>query len=1775
MKPWLEDLSEEWIPQPTPTQEIGNSEEPSAPCVSQSVPSKPRSRLPRLRHSSRSLSEIQVRHIVKNGHLYYKPKSALSERSASDNNITSSPATGALNTMHSRSNSQSFSAESLDSVVHNCTIEQKPLISGQGDGKSMHNTPEWRRRLLKGDMGYGDQKDLFSPMGLENVFQKPSSDGDIDTRKHKSKLGLFKGLGAMPSSPPPWPSTDRAEFGAVGASPGVKSESNVQNLYESPKGNTSVRGSSSVVRHENGWVPRTVSGQIEFENENFSPVYLTTNLEIGGLPQPSPTLRGSDLAQRLRHLGSSPLSTHSTNANLGDHATSQMHGNSSFAKLQDDTLPEDLPTGTPDLGEVGRFVELKRGGYSRDGSFRRRPLSPSPLPKATQRVSDDLTTFGSGAHTDSEKMNVTMPEEMPFDIHSLSQSLATPHRPKAPKHLSPDRAQGSGSPLKLFEAHDTFTSNRLQRRLSQLENKTEKTTINPERINKAEPLNSAETNVRLTSVEEASVQKTTGANSTILVGRSHAQKSRVETFGRGQLDQYQFPEGFTSFPSEDSHLGDSDPEDSPCSDIAPPGTRQPLKFHFSDSPRARESSKSKRQGLTRVSNPFRSSSQLKRQSVRSSSCPAPQQESITEPEYAEGKRGPTSPFKNPTPKRRRTLYSGDDDQDDIFGDNRLTSIKDSHVTMQSVIGRKRKDARHEHSINIADPEVLARRHILRPRNPTPSQRRRDDGLSAEIMEATDAFILSSPKLTTIREHLNSPGGSNTLSDESRAAVVASEVAAFSMKRVQVMKDDSRKKSVTTQDFLDEAVKIMEYIRAKGRPASGLGSLEETESEALIDECNNELPSTSLSFSRPPSREGHLSEWREPNKYELDPNVMSHLRKFQEKESDDFMGFSIRSLRFSRMRGPGSPGANSVVVEQNNIRITDNQERYENTQSHDDNKFNSQPRTNSTHPSTASSMGQTIATASSRRSEHVATLAPEAVVHLIPEQIAGMSFDREKNIWVRQKNPSKELRTNDDNSATLESEDDPFGHIPDLTVDETAELLLQNASSRRRPTAETFLEESEECHALAKGRPVTRESKAIPAVDSSSVPSKASRFAWSFPKTETRATSWSDQETRNGGTREMPQIPTAYSTPKPDENDVEHEIKYFEGRGTAQPAVRNTHVRDITISISSPRPLPKHASEMQYLQGGQQNAASDPQRHDQLWKYADSASTRKKKTNRYHLTGAKTRPTSRNRAFQGDGNISILDDTAPQNYRMQLSMSVSASAFGSRAQDDALVPTVSSPTKGDITFMLSDLPEFTLNQVDECELPHRVIAKRDGNRFSNVLEDRYALGTAGLVKALQDVEPDEPYWEDLRELSLKAKSLTNLHRLDEFCYRLEELDISNNAINQVEGIPFTVRRLQAQKNSLTGLTSWALLMNLQHLDISQNDIDSLDGLSQLVHLRSLKVDNNKVTSLASILQLDGLIELNARGNKIETVDFDGANLSSASILGQCKMLRSLRLCGNKTTKLRVDGYFPNLESLYVDDNSLDKVVGLEDLTCLRTFSAREQTPKADSDAENRVGNLIRNPDVRSLYISVNPARFLDVSQHLLNLQRLELASMGLKALPDNFGQLTPNLRSINLNFNSIKDLRPLLNIKRLNELLIAGNKLARLRTNLAVIGRLTTLAKLDLRGNPLTLRFYAPTIEDRVMSLRYRPFKDDSPDKFILPPRNQDADYQYLSRLDEETRLRRRVHEMMLATSCRSLQELDGLTLDKAKILVKDDIWQRLLCLGIIRRSENTDRNTLE
>ena len=590
------------------------------------------------------------------------------------------------------------------------------------------------------------------------------------------------------------------------------------------------------------------------------------------------------------------------------------------------------------------------------------------------------------------------------------------------------------------------------------------------------------------------------------------------------------------------------------------------------------------------------------------------------------------------------------------------------------------------------------------------------------------------------------------------------------------------------------------------------------------------------------------------------------------------------------------------------------------------------------------------------------------------------------------------------------------------------------------------------------------------------------------------------------------------------------------------------------------------------------------------------------------------------------------------------------------------PLQSSPCRGaDVTFLLSELSEFTIHQADERELQTRALARRP-KASEAAVEDRYAWGNHLLVKALQDAEAREPHWEDLRVASLPGKGLTSLHLLDAMAPRLRRLDLVGNALEQLAGAPGSVRCLDVRGNRLSDLTWWGHLTNLQYLNVSGNRLESLSGFACLIHLRELVADGNAIQSLDGLQEMDGLLKLSLRGNKIAgLVDFDGFQLSRLESLdlgcngiervgglGGLSSLADLRLDRNEMRHIgssrgelppmvnRVDLSFNNLESvalsapapdlrhLNLDNNALvPSRLNLKGVPRLDVLSLRRQsTTQSFSFPEVCT-------EISTLNLSFNPLHDFPDLPPPNALHTLDLASCGLTALPENLATSAPNLQVLNLNSNAIKDIRPLLKLRSLTTLLVAGNRLARLRKTVAVLAQLERLDTLDLRDNPFTLGFYAlavhndaalalqdscagppPSRDAGPVVLRSRDDADDdvrgtnshdlassprrpassgtdtsrNPHRAQLqlhPPsshrhddrqhrRAADADAAHQSRLDPDTRLRRRVHEMLLLGSRSSLRRLDGLPVGEARcaeVMRRDEVWERLVALGVLRRSE--------
>ncbi|KAK0626956.1 hypothetical protein B0T14DRAFT_421424 [Immersiella caudata] len=1799
---WLDSLSEDWVSQHGSDASIAGPSAASAPTNDATTPSKTSrdvagaSRIPRLNPGSKKPSTSGNEN----------SSGILSERSVNENfasltRRTPSKTPSKLSQEikpheRGRYSSRSVSASTSGSVVHN-TVHKSQSASPI---KRRGETPEWKRRLIYGDLSYGEQPDLFTSAatGLENMFKPPLPVPDAPDEESYEEESVVQHEVTLPSSPPLYardPSTVEIHVDeSVQELPqaharraptsmqyrrteeslehSLDSEQSVARESCTPGGSTTEQTAFSA--HQPDRVApesRKFSGRSDVRHEDFSPILLERRQASNGKETFGPAdLPPNELRKRLEKLRQNQMIL------AADYEASEIHGNAEA---------------TADYEELGMFVNFRRGGRSGDGSFRHHVLSSGINDTSELNPEESLQ-----ASTPKQFPTVRMETFEETDRYSA----ASPDLPRPP-NPSPQKRQdqvNSGSPLKLFQPYDTFTNQTLLRRLSQFQG-------------------SVEDESRLESVreiEDYSAEFDQGDFGD-LAARSRAQQAwedeeelnqnyssaSYNQFGTGKFDGYEFHDEY-SYQSNDPSGLDGDKENHGPEDSVQRPRIFDVSHDSSPTEDAEELLVQRKRGKSNASTVSRRSSRAEVDWKRELHAPFPKvPEPVSTPRRkdraSEIKRPRTSPSKDPTPKRRRTLHKSDVAYGVEGHPQAIDSVQLSHQQMQSIIGKKRKDARHGDPNELADAEVLATREMLRPRTPTPTQR--------------SSLQRDRPPLAEIEK---SPARSTR-----KSLPAAPHLHGMSL-------DSDRKPSIKTEDFINEANKIMAMIRSKAGIASGLASLEESDAENIQQQQQQNMDSsyqesTQEPFSRPPSREGRPPLARLSTRQE-DPEVAERLKKYEEpSDMGDIIGSSVRStalaqeaLRSARGRTDrdtmDSNGSrpffmdDSVISDPPNIRISHNP--------------NWQPADgpNSGAPTHASSnsshsTGRSIPTGSSRGSENRKVIAPESVLHLIPDQVGNMVLDRQRNIWIKRKPgsaPPKKPRSNYLPSEA--SEDDPFADIPDLTVDMTMEMQnLRLLTAQKQPSAQDA--------PLNAMTPPT-----------ASKPTKLSSLRMS-------------QLEEEFGESQDQSVDQADSRLNDDCEEVEHEITINEDRVDSSRKRRN-----LTISFSSPI-----ASVIQDQPEGADSANNEEDTSEQMGdSFTQNSMKRGRKVSLARTKASNDSSRSRSRSQRPARHLSVRGQTfmarpisridereeesaldriknQSQGTNMELSIVAENSAVSREADNNArqtslsfVVTTPAGPRHCDAagvdaapiisqyvgTLSLSPLSEFTVHHGEET-MPleasyvvgdHRLVT---GDHSKRVM----SMNTRDLVGKLAEVEPFEPYWEDMRELELRDKRLESLHALNEFCASLEKLDVSSNGVRNLNGIPGTVRHLKMTDNQLSSLTDWGHLMNLQYVDVSNNGLTSLSAFKNLVHLRSLKVDNNQLTSLDGIKFHDGLQSLRARGNAIEELDFNGNtldcltdldlknnNIKHITGLEQLPTLESLNLEGNHLEVFVVEGeqpvpslrylrlddnkltaldvkLLPHLRMLHADRNRLTQISGFSRARRIDSLSLREQR---GDEPLNLPSLLSRAYEVRKLFLSGNFISTFEPPVDLLNLQLLELANCGLQALPDVLGFMLPNLRSINLNMNALSDLGPLAGIPRLKRILASGNRITNAAGLVEVLAGFSHLREIDVRDNPVTQGFYAPV--QVVVRNGGQAAESTAYEPFLLPDQDNERDVAYCGRLDMDTRMRRRLYEQMVAGGCDRARKLDGLPLDARKgAMRRDSVWRALRDRGLISPADGEEEKS--
>jgi protein NUD1 len=1229
--------------------------------------------------------------------------------------------------------------------------DDQGTIQIRASKEDKQDTPEWKRRLVRGEMSADEQCDLFAPIGLENIFRQPA------TSEARPSFTVVD----HPDDDAQSSMSDNSVRRKVSFKNNHEKET-----YREKSIHLSVGMASSKFGLDGaldaGIRLRSASGEEELRNEDLTPIFLSASNNTVDRRTGSGILQSA-----LRQLNGMSDSSQKHESDV----TKEHQENGEASAFQPNELldvsspymPEDLSTGTQEEEiPTQPFVTFERGGYS-EGSFRLRQLSTSSFPSHLQSSVLTNSKIRSSPPASDQGGSPLSPED------SIVVPAVTFSPAGEPDSERPQTANMS-SPLKLFGNHDTFTNKKLLRRMSQFEETFQDISEDDEPASPSLVARRARTTKRsLPNLRRGQPQAQRDNARPVT---QDAADPRMNRFGYGQLDEFDFADK-----------------------LVEPSAVPSLSFQHT--------------------------------SLR---------------EYQHGRRLSSRNVQNDNLRKAKSF-------DDLPETNLSTRVLQRRISRRSGSRQSSLGVYYQSNPNVRRVTNMSSRTTAPKRRRTIQQ---SEEQALDATELIDSILnLSIEEKSQIYDHVSNSIQDSPDSEQTRTRWnrVASEnaLSISDESKEDVLSMDGHKRSLTTQDFLDEATKVMSIIRAKSKYKNGLASVEESDVTGLDDEEDEALTDVSSreNLSRPPSREGvDMRKFREPRP--LHPRVVSHLKKFADKEDTEQLMASVMSdlykehnsvtggkLDYSALSG-------ETMSSPQNVRIL--------------------PQRKRKHSDDESPM-HSIPTISSNGSNTKGVIASDMVSHLIPEHVNGMNYDKANKAWVKQRiGRAAGIIRNED------SEDDPFGSIPDLSVDELEEIkrVQESASPSKNSQAvdnqQAVSANNEEGVGFAGAqRPVTRDGAPfIP--DSSSVQSKTTRFTSSGPQPETRATSW--------GTEDM--TVNINQIPSPNSAKAKIQTTLQQGHKAAQSkqSKGSSGKRVSTISFSSP--LVSHisyADEVGYVKTSETTA---DEKHDE------------QRIDSKVFTVAPSRRTSFDgRPFVGRPISRIDEQNEDSIVEMRLNRRNSTGPVVSTPPSHLLEKSIVYPPSagGDnYSFYLSPLADFTVHQTDNPKHPElSYVAQRVHPTALRQIHGTFSLATEDLIRHITDVEPTEPYWEHLRRLSLRDKGIITLHYLDKFCPRLEELDVSENELGQLDGAPSTLRDLRVQHNCLTNMTAWGHLINLQYLDVSGNQLETLDSFSGLIHLRELRANNNRIRNIKGIFGLNGLLRLEMRHNNLTTVDFEGSEL----------------------------------------------------------------------------------------------------------------------------------------------------------------------------------------------------------------------------------------------------------------------------------------------------------
>ncbi|CDO95225.1 unnamed protein product [Kluyveromyces dobzhanskii CBS 2104] len=299
-------------------------------------------------------------------------------------------------------------------------------------------------------------------------------------------------------------------------------------------------------------------------------------------------------------------------------------------------------------------------------------------------------------------------------------------------------------------------------------------------------------------------------------------------------------------------------------------------------------------------------------------------------------------------------------------------------------------------------------------------------------------------------------------------------------------------------------------------------------------------------------------------------------------------------------------------------------------------------------------------------------------------------------------------------------------------------------------------------------------------------------------------------------------------------------------------------------------------------------------------------------------------------INGDTKNGIHDE----EYSREGNTSTNTSASTNTVTDD----TPLSTPKFNRNFFKSDTRKLATTRQPSSSL-HKELSSTDlhghGDADGNVgdvtnvsqMDTSYDLTKREIMSRILEIEPNPANWQTLYEVDLSDQAIRDsCIGINELLPNLIDLDVSNNELISLQGIPKRIQTLCIAKNKLrTQLIQFQDLPHVEHLDISANNLSALQDLritAPLSHLRCLDVSNTGINSLMGLPKFARLDTLIARDNRlIGSIDFKRLYESSPI---PWRHVTKLDLSNNTITNLKNLHYLTSLRVLVLDGNSIERL-----------------------------------------------------------------------------------------------------------------------------------------------------------------------------------------------------------------------------------------------------------